>query len=131
MPSPGKGKAKKNLGRKETKATQEKVTGKRQQNTRDSRVSVEIVESMDTKLLIGGTSSRPNLTVKARERESRNPMTKISDSDSSKQVDETWSANTSAQQPSSLQGNTIECADEGLWIFSLEDSKKRRYTVNW
>ena len=27
--------------------------------------------------------------------------------------------------------NTIGCADEGLWIFSLEDSKKRRYTVNW
>ena len=26
--------------------------------------------------------------------------------------------------------NTIGCADEGLWIFSLEDSKKRRYTVN-
>ena len=29
------------------------------------------------------------------------------------------------------QVNTIGCADEGLWIFSLEDSKKRRYTVNW
>ena len=27
--------------------------------------------------------------------------------------------------------NTIGYADEGLWIFSLEDSKKRRYTVNW
>ena len=27
--------------------------------------------------------------------------------------------------------NTIGCADEGLWIFSLEDSKKRRYTVKW
>ena len=27
--------------------------------------------------------------------------------------------------------NTIGCADEGLWIFSLEDSKKRRYSVNW
>ena len=27
--------------------------------------------------------------------------------------------------------NTIGCADEGLWISSLEDSKKRRYTVNW
>ena len=24
--------------------------------------------------------------------------------------------------------NTIGCADEGLWMFSLEDSKKRRYT---
>ena len=29
------------------------------------------------------------------------------------------------------QVNTIGCANEGLWIFSLEDSKKRRYTVNW
>ena len=27
--------------------------------------------------------------------------------------------------------NTIGCADEGVWILSLEDSKKRRYTVNW
>ena len=60
-------------------------------------------------------------------------MTEISESDSSKQVDD-WcpSPNTSAQQPNFSQVNTIGCADEGLWwIFSLEDSKKRRYTVNW
>ena len=57
-------------------------------------------------------------------------MTEISESDSSKQVDD-WcpSPNTSAQQPNLSQVNTIGCADEGLWIFSLEDSKKRRYTV--
>ena len=36
----------------------------------------------------------------------------------------------STPQPSLPQVNTIGCADEGLWIFSL-DSKKRRYTVNW
>ena len=29
------------------------------------------------------------------------------------------------------QVKTIGCADEGLWICSLEDNKKRRYTVNW
>ena len=29
------------------------------------------------------------------------------------------------------QVNTIGCADEGLWIFSLEDSMKRQHTVNW
>ena len=52
-------------------------------------------------------------------------------SDSSKQVDETWTPNTSAQQPNLSQVNTIGCADEGLWKFSLEDSKKRRCTVNW
>ena len=59
-------------------------------------------------------------------------MTEISESDNSKQVDD-WnpSSNTSAQQPNLSQVNTIGCADEGLWIFSLEDSKKRRYTVNW
>ena len=38
---------------------------------------------------------------------------------------------TSTPQPNLSQVNTIGCADEGLWIFSLEDSKKRRYTVNW
>ena len=37
----------------------------------------------------------------------------------------------STPQPSLSQVNTIGCADEGLCIFSLEDSKKRRYTVNW
>ena len=58
-------------------------------------------------------------------------MTEISESASSKQVDETWTPNTSAQQPKLSQMNTIGCADEGLWIFSLEDNKKRRCTVNW
>ena len=52
---------------------------------------------------------------------------KVSESDSSKQVDETWTSNTSTPQPSLSQGNTIGCADERLWIFSLEDSKTRRY----
>ena len=54
----GKGKA------KSGKATQAKVTEKRQQSTRDSKVNVETVESMVTKLLIVGTSSRPNPKVK-------------------------------------------------------------------
>ena len=58
-------------------------------------------------------------------------MTEISESDSSKLVEETWTPNTSAQPSSLSQVYTIGCADEGLWIFSLEDSKKRRYTVNW
>ena len=62
---------------------------------------------------------------------SKSKVPEISESDSSKQVDETWTPNTSAQQPKLPQVNTIGCADEGLWIFSLEDSKKRRYTVNW
>ena len=79
MPSPGKGKAKKNqamarrMARKKKKATQAKVTEKRQQNIGDSKVNVETVESMDTKLLIVGTSNRPNLKAKARAQESRNP----------------------------------------------------------
>ena len=79
MPSHGKGKAKKTpararrVARKEKKATQAKVTEKRQQNTHDSKVNVETVENMDTKLLIVGTNSRTNLKVKARARESRNP----------------------------------------------------------
>ena len=63
---------------------------------------------------------------------SKSKVTEISESDNSKQVDD-WcpSSNTSAQQPNLSQVNTIGCADEGLWIFSMEDSKKRRYTVNW
>ena len=58
-------------------------------------------------------------------------MTEISESNSSEQVEETWTPNTSAPQSSLSQVNTIGCADEGLWIFSLEDSKKRQHTVNW
>ena len=79
MPSPEKGKAMGNPARarrvaiKEKKATQAKVTEKRQQNTRASMVSVETAENMDTKLLIVGTSSRPNLKAKARAQGSRNP----------------------------------------------------------
>ena len=138
MPSPGKSKARKNptgarrVARKEKKATQAKVTWKRRQKTRDSKVNVETVESMDTKLLIVGTSSRPNLKAKARGTgKSKSKVTEISESDSSTQVEETWTSNTSTPQPSLSQVNTIGCADEGLWTFSLEDSKKRRYTVNW
>ena len=62
---------------------------------------------------------------------SKSKVTEISESDSSKQVDETWTSNTSTPQPSLSQVNTIGRADEGPWIFSLEDSKKRRYAVNW
>ena len=63
---------------------------------------------------------------------SKSKVTEISESDSSKQVDD-WcpSPNTSAQQPNLSQVNAVGCADDGLWIFSLEDSKKRWYTVNW
>ena len=94
-------------------------------------MNVETVESMDTKQLIVGTSRRPNPKVKARAQGSRNPkVTEISESDSSKQVEETWTPNTPAQQPNLSQVNAIGCADEGLWIFSLEDSKKRWYTVS-
>ena len=62
---------------------------------------------------------------------SKSKVTEIIESDSSKQVDETWTSNTSTPQSSLSQVNTFGCADEGLWICSLEDSKKRRYTVNW
>ena len=81
------------MARKEKKTTQAKVTGKRQQNTRDSKVNVETVENMDTKLLIVGTSSRPTLKAKARAQgKSKSKVTEISESDSSKQIDETWTS---------------------------------------
>ena len=61
----------------------------------------------------------------------KSKVTEISESDSSEQVEETWTPNTSAPPSSLSQVNTIGCADEGLWIFSLEDRKKRQHTVNW
>ena len=67
-----KDKEKSGKGKKGKESHSSKGYGERQQNTRDSKVNVETVESMDTKLLIVGTSSRPNLKVKAKARESRN-----------------------------------------------------------
>ena len=57
---------------------------------------------------------------------SKSKVTETSESDSSKQVEENWTPNTSFPQSSLSQVNTIGCADEGLWKFSLEDSKKRQ-----
>ena len=123
----GKGKGKSGKGKKGAK-----VTVKRQQSTRDSRVNVETAESTDTKLLTLGTSSRPNLKAKTKGTgKSKSKVTEISKSDSSKQVEETWTPNTCAQPSSSSQVNTIGCHHEGLWIISLEDSKKRRHAVRW
>ena len=139
MQSPGKGKTKKNpararrVARKEKKATQAKVTEKRQQNTHDSMVNVETVESMDTRHLIVGTKQTNKSQGEGKGTgKSKSKVTEISESDNSKHVDD-WnpSSNTSAQQPNLSHANTIGCADEGLWIFSLEDSKQRRYPVNW
>ena len=62
---------------------------------------------------------------------SNSKVTEVSESDSSKQVEETWTPNTSAPPSSLSQVNTVGCADQGLWIFSLEDSKKRQHAVNW
>ena len=64
-------------------------------------------------------------------RKSKSKVTEFSESDSSKQTEETWTPNTSAPQSSLSQVNSIGCGDEGLWIFSLGDSKKRQHAVNW
>ena len=61
-------------------------------------------------------------------------VTEISESDTSKEAEETWSPNTSLQPSSLSQVNAIGeigRADDGLWIFSVEDSQKRRHSVNW
>ena len=138
MPSPEKGKAKKNpartrrVARKEEKATQAKVTG--ETTTEHSRFEGECRNcgKYGHKAADCWYKQPPKPQGKGKgSGKSTSKMTEISESDSSKQVDETWTPNTSAPQPSLSQVNTIGCADEGLWIFSLEDSKKRRYTVNW
>ena len=70
----GKGKGKFGKGKKGGKKGKESHSGKGygETTTEHSRFEGEL-ESMDTKLLIFGTSSRPNLKVKAKTRESRNP----------------------------------------------------------
>ena len=79
MQSIEKGKAQRNpararrVARKEKKPLKQRARGNDNRTAHDSKVNVETVESMDTKMLIEGTSSRTNLKVKARARESRNP----------------------------------------------------------
>ena len=65
---------------------------------------------------------------------SKSNVTEISESDTSKQIEETWPPNTSSQPSSLPQVNTIGeigGTDEELWIFSVEDSLKHRHSVNW
>ena len=129
MPSPRKGKAKENPARTrkvatKEKATQAKVTEKRQHSTRASMVSVETAESMDTKSLTVGTSST-SLKTKARTRR----HVKATTVNELKRLGHQHHLHTSSLS----QVNTIReigCADEGLWIFSLEDSEKLRHIAH-
>ena len=137
MSSPGKGKAKKNpararrVARKEKKVTQAKVTEKRQQNSRFEG-ECRNCGKYGHKAADCWYKQPPKPQGKGKGTgKSKSKVTEISESDSSKQVEETWTSNSSTPQPNLSQVNTIGCADEGPWIFSLEDSKRRRYTVNW
>ena len=123
MPSPGKGKAKKNpararrVARKEKKATQVKVTERRQQSTHDSKANVETLEKYGHKAADCWYKRPPKPQGKGKGTgKSKSKVTEISESDSSKQAEETWTSNTSTPQPNLSQVNTIGCADEGLWI---------------
>ena len=73
----GKGKEKSGKGKKGGKKGKESHSSKGYGETTTGHwrfeVSVETAESTDTKLLIVGTSSRPNLKAKARAQGSRNP----------------------------------------------------------
>ena len=131
------GKAKKNtvrarrVARKEKKATQAKGYG--ETTTEHSRFEGECRNcgKYGHKAADCCDKQPPKLQGKGKGTgKSKSKVTGISESDSSKQVEETWTSNTSTPKPSFSQVNTIGCADEGLWIFSLEDSKKRQHSVN-
>ena len=137
-----KGKARENpararkVARKAKRVKLGKVTVNREWDTRDLMVSVEIAENTVTRLLIVGTSSSTNhkAKVKARASKSKSNVTEISESDASQQAEETWSPNTSLQPSSLSQVNAfgeIGRAGDGWWTFSVGDSQKRRYSVNW
>ena len=133
MPSPGEGKAKKNPARTRRVARKEKKShsgeGYGETTTEHSRFEGECRncgkyghEAADCWYKQTNKSQGKGKGTG----KSKSKVTEISESDSSKQVGETWTPNTSAQQPNLSQVNAIGFADEGLWIFSLEDSKKRR-----
>ena len=137
MRSPEKGKAKKNPARarrvatKEKKPTQAKVPEKRQEHLRFEGECRNCGEH-GHKAADCWCKQPPKPQGEGKGTgKSKSKVTEISESDSSIQVEESWTSNTSTPLPSLSLVNTIGCADEGLWIFSLEDNKKRRYTVNW
>ena len=138
MSSPKKGNAKQNrararrVARKEKRATQAKVTVKRQQSTRASRDECRNCGKYGHKAADCWYKQPPKPQGKGKgSGKSKSKATEISESECSKQGEETGTPNTSESQSSLSQVDTIGCADEGLWIFSLEDSKKRQHTVNW
>ena len=138
MPSPEKGKAKKNPARARRVARKGKENhsgkGYGETTTEHSRFDGECRNcgKYGHKAADCWYKQSPKPQAKGKGTgKSKSKVTEISESDSSKQVEETWTPNTSAPQSSLSQVNTIGCGDEGLWIFSLEDSKKRRYSVNW
>ena len=99
-------------------------------------VSVEILDNTVTKLLIVGTSSNTSLKPKVKVRASRNPTSQKSvyATRANKQKRRGHQILLHSQTSSLSQVNAIGeigLADDGLWIFSVEDSKKRRYSVNW
>ena len=133
MQSPGKGKAKRNPGKKGKEIHSGKGFG--ETTTEHSRFDGECRNC--GKYGHKASDCWYKQTNKSQGKgkgtgKSKSKVTEISESDNRKQVDD-WnpSSNTSAQQPNLSHVNTIGCVDEGLWIFSLEDSKKRRYTMNW
>ena len=62
---------------------------------------------------------------------SKSRVTEISESDSSKQAEKTWTPCTSVPQSSLSQANDWMRRRGTLWIFSQEESQKRQPTVNW
>ena len=112
-PSPEKGKAKENpararrVARKEKKATQAKVTVKRQQSTHASRASRNC-GTYGHKDADCWYKQPPKPQGKGKGTgKSKSKVTEISESDSSKQVEETWTPNTSAPPSSLSQVNAI------------------------
>ena len=101
MPSPGKGKAKKN-------SSKGKKGGKKGKESHSS----EGYEETTTEHSRFEGECRNVGKAKAGSGKSKSKVTEISESDSSSQVEETWTPNTSTPQPSLSQVNTIGCADE-------------------
>ena len=93
MQSPKKGKAKKSSARarrvvRKEKSTQAKVSEKRQQNDRDSRVSVETVDSMDKASDCWYKQTNTSQGKGKISGKSKSKVAEISESDRSKQVDD-------------------------------------------
>ena len=92
-------------------------------------MSVEISASTVIRQLTAGTSIR---SLEGKEKwKARSQVSEVSQSEQNKHDDGTWTPASSPQPPKVNTIREVGFADDGTWIFSLNDSTIHRQKVSW